>query len=780
MLRLASPGTEAQDFDMLPRFSAATRARWVTVLGMVLGLWGTVCPSRADSATDKPRPNIVVILADDLGWTDLGCQGSRYYETPHIDRLASRGLRLTQAYSAGPNCQPSRAAWMTGQYGPRTGIYTVGDTNRFDWSRRPLIPVRNEVRLAPEATTIAEVLKGAGYATGLFGKWHLGSDDAHHPLRQGFDEAIVSEGKHYDFETRPKVEVPRGTYLADFLTERATDFVRRHRAHPFFLCVHHFVVHAPIEGKPELEARFRDKPPVGGHRDPVFAAMVASLDASVGKVVAALEEAGVAENTLVVFSSDNGGVGGYLAAGIPTREGITDNAPLRGGKGMLYEGGIRVPLILRWPGTIPEGFVRDDPVHGVDFFPTFARLAGAASTGPGPWDGVDLSPLWTTPPERPLPRESLYWHFPGYLGSGRDAWRTTPVGAVRTGNWKLLEFFEAGRLELYDLASDPGERRDLAEARPDLVRSLQGRLVAWREQVGAPLPPRAEPPPVGPPGIVVAHSPATSKVYLGSPSLVRMPGGDWVASHDFFGPGTTGDRVAVYGSEDRGATWVRRSEFRGGFWSSLFVHRGALYLLGTSRQDGQVVIRRSTDAGRHWTEPKDARTGLLLADGGYHCAPTPVIVHAGRIWRAFEDIAGPGGWGSRFRSFMMSAPEDADLLDASVWTVGERLGRDPSWLGGRFGGWLEGNAVVTPEGRIANLLRADYRDPDEKAAWIEIGDDGKSARFDPDRGFVAFPGGCKKFTVRRDPKTGAYWSLANAIPPDQRGGNVERTRNTLV
>jgi hypothetical protein len=290
----------------------------------------------------------------------------------------------------------------------------------------------------------------------------------------------------------------------------------------------------------------------------------------------------------------------------------------------------------------------------------------------------------------------------------------------------------------------------------------------------------AEPVP-RPPGVVVAHSPASTRKYLGSPSVVRLPGGDLVVSHDFFGPGTTGDLVHVYRSSDRGATWQRQAEIRGAFWSSLFVHRDALYLFGTSRQDGFVVLRRSADGGRTWTEPRDGGTGLLLADAKYHCAPVPVIEHRGRLWRAFEDVMGPGGWGSSFRSFMLSAPADADLLGATNWTASNRLGRDPAWLDGRFGGWLEGNAVPSPSGGIVNLLRADFRDPQEKAALIEIDADGTVATFDPARGFVGFPGGCKKFTVRRDPRPeGGYWSLSNFIPPSQVGGNVERTRNTLA
>jgi len=745
------------------------------VLGILIGFLGW-----SAWGASPGRPNIVFILADDLGWADLGCQGSRYYETPNIDRLAVEGMRFTQACSAGPNCQPTRAALMTGQYGPRTGIYTVGGTNRFNWSRRPLMPVSNTIALAPEKVTFAELLQAAGYRTALFGKWHLGSGDRHHPRAQGFDEAIVADGQHFGFQTSPHQDIPAGTYLADYLTDRSVDFIRRQRDRPFLLCLHHFAVHSPHEAKPEWIERFRTKLGVGGQTNPVYAAMIASLDESVGRVISVLEQVGQATNTVVIFTSDNGGVGGYPESGVPTREGITDNSPLRGGKGMLYEGGVRVPFLVRWPGSVAAGTTCAEPIISVDILPTFARLAGVALPQGQVIDGVDLTPLWLGGPDTCLEREALFWHFPGYLGSGREYWRTTPAGAIRRGPHKLLEFFEDGRLELYDLDRDPGQRHDLAGSQPERVRELHARLKAWRGETGARMPEVNGGAGIRPPGVVVAHSPASTRVYLGSPSVVRLNSGELLASHDYFGPGSTSDRVSVYGSKDRGDTWERRSDFRGGFWSSLFEHRGAVYLLGTSRQDGHVVIRRSLDRGRTWSEPKDDRSGLLLSDARYHCAPTPVVEHAGRLWRAFEDVMGPGGWGSNFRSFMMSAPVEADLLDASQWRVSERLGRDPSWLGGRFGGWLEGNAVVAPDGHLVNLLRADFRDPDERAAWIDVGEDGRTMQFDPDRGFVGFPGGCKKFTVRRDPVGGGYWSLGNGIPRSQRGGNVERTRNTLV
>ncbi|NLH72306.1 MAG: sulfatase [Verrucomicrobia bacterium] len=437
-------------------------------------------------------PNVVFVLADDLGWTDLGCQGSRYYETPNIDRLASEGMRFTHGYSCGPNCQPTRAALMTGQYGPRTGIYTVGDTNRFDWSMRPLIPVRNKTELDPAKLTVAEVLQKRGYATGYFGKWHLGDDPKHHPLAQGFEEAVVSQGRHFRFDTTPHVDVGRDVYLADFLTDRALDFIRRNKDRPFLLWLSHFAVHSPYQAKQEKVAHFRGKPGVGGHNDPVYAAMISSLDESVGRVVKAIDDLGLGPSTLLIFSSDNGGVGGYVAAGVPAKEGVTDNAPLRGGKGMLYEGGVRVPFIFRWKDQIKPGTVCEEPIISVDVLPTLAALAGAEGPFSEKTDGLNLLPLLHGRVSS-LSRDALYWHFPGYLGSGPNIWRTTPAGAIRHGDFKLIEFFEDGRLELYDLRCDQGQKHNLVSERPGLAGDLHGRLKRWREEIGAPMPVRRLP-----------------------------------------------------------------------------------------------------------------------------------------------------------------------------------------------------------------------------------------------------------------------------------------------
>jgi hypothetical protein len=283
------------------------------------------------------------------------------------------------------------------------------------------------------------------------------------------------------------------------------------------------------------------------------------------------------------------------------------------------------------------------------------------------------------------------------------------------------------------------------------------------------------------PGVVIDHSPQASGKYIGSPSIAVLPDGRYVATHDYFGP-QSGYReratTRVFESRDKGRHWTHLTDISGSFWGTLFVHRGALYLIGTTKEYGDTVIRRSADGGRTWTEPAGESTGLLLR-GPFHCAPQPVVVHAGRIWRAMEDTLAGGGWGKHFRAFMMSAREDADLLKAANWTSSNALARDPAWLDGKFGGWLEGNAVVTPAGQIVDILRVDYPD-DGKAAVVEISGDGKEARFDPASGFIDFPGGCKKFTIRYDTRSKRYWSLTNHVPPQHKGPHAGGTRNTLA
>lgn len=285
------------------------------------------------------------------------------------------------------------------------------------------------------------------------------------------------------------------------------------------------------------------------------------------------------------------------------------------------------------------------------------------------------------------------------------------------------------------------------------------------------------------PGVVIDYSPASSGLYIGSPSLAVLPNGNYVASHDFFGPKSAefkSARSAVFRSSDRGQSWQQVSLVEGAFWSSLFVHRGALYLLGPDRHHGNILIRRSTDGGETWTSPTNASTGLLRDNGEYHCAPMPVLEHNGRLWRAFEWRNPPIAWGINYRAGMLSAPVDADLLNAANWTHAEFLPSDRSWNGGDMGAWLEGNAVVTPAGDLVDILRVQTKSPDEKAAIVSISADGRKATFDPAKGFVNFPGGAKKFTIRFDPQTKLYWSLASIVHERHRATNPGGIRNTLA
>lgn len=285
-----------------------------------------------------------------------------------------------------------------------------------------------------------------------------------------------------------------------------------------------------------------------------------------------------------------------------------------------------------------------------------------------------------------------------------------------------------------------------------------------------------------PPGVVIDHSPAASGIYIGSPSLAVLGNGDYLASHDQFGPKSTENTsgvTVIFRSGDKGRTWEHLTDIHGAYWSTLFEHKASVYLIGLEKQHGNAVIRRSSDGGRTWTTPRVKGSGVL-PEGQYHCAPVPVCVHGGRIWRAIEEAGGGKKWGERYRAMMMSAPVDADLLDAGSWTFSNYLARDPQWLDGKFNAWLEGNALATPDGHVVDVLRVDAKESTERAAIVHISDDGKTASFDPAAGFVEFPGGAKKFTIRADPRGGIYWSLSSAIPVPVPGKSPASVRNTLV
>lgn len=427
------------------------------------------------------RPNVILVVVDDLGWADTGAYGSRYHRTPAIDALAASGVRFTDAYAAAPVCSPTRASLLTGLAPARLALTEWLPGPPADGHR--LGPAEFVAALPVEQPTLAERLRAAGYATAHIGKWHLGGA-GFGPREQGFELNVAGDDagtpRSYFHPYRdaggqmPGLQSGApGEYLTDRLTDEAERFIEQHRDRPFFLQLAHYAVHIPLAAKPEILARYRAAPrPATGQRNPVYAAMIESVDQSVGRLVATLARLGVAERTLLVLTSDNGGLDVRQGPDTPA----TDNAPLRAGKGHLYEGGIRVPLVVAWPGVIRAGGIESTPAISTDFYATVLDLVGAGAAASA--DGTSLAPLLRG--QGALPTRRLYWHYPHWSGQGGR-----PGGAVRSGHYKLIEFYDAGAPELYDLGADPGEARDLAAARPELARELQRDLAAWRAQVGA-------------------------------------------------------------------------------------------------------------------------------------------------------------------------------------------------------------------------------------------------------------------------------------------------------
>jgi arylsulfatase A-like enzyme len=476
-------------------------AVWAALIGSVLA------PASAAPASASPaRPNIVFILVDDLGWADTGVYGSTFYETPHIDGLARSGLRFTQAYAACNVCSPTRASLLTGRYPARLGItdWIEGRPDRPDQklARPPFL-----FHLPLEEVTFAEVFRAAGYRTGFIGKWHLGEDPKYFPEHQGFDLNIAGCGlghppsyfSPYRIPNLP--DGPPGEQLDERLTRHALEFIddAAARQQPFLLYYCAYAVHNPLQARPEVVEKYRAKlrarpdaapefaeGPDGRVRErqthPVYAAMIESLDQSVGHILERLQARGLAENTIVLFTSDNGGVA--TAEGWPT-----SNRPLRTGKGWAYEGGVREPLIVAWPGHTAPGGLTDAIVTSPDFFPTLLELAGLPARPELHVDGVSFAPVLRTP-QAPRPKRPIFWHYPHYSNQ-----RGKPHGAIRQGRWKLVEWFEDGRTELFDLAGDIAEAEDVSRRHPEIVRGLLETLRAWRSEVGARMP---TPNPAGP------------------------------------------------------------------------------------------------------------------------------------------------------------------------------------------------------------------------------------------------------------------------------------------
>lgn len=441
-------------------------------------------------AADKP--NIVFVLADDLGWADVGYNGATFYETPHIDALAKDGVRFNRFYPGGPNCAPTRGCLLTGTYTPRHQLYqpsgkSKGDVKKMRWK----VPTRgqdasydtfhsNDNTIEARWVSIAEVLKPAGYATARIGKWHLGDDD------QGFDLS-TNDG------ARPFAEHNANHYsdvhVAEKMTDRAIEFIEDNKDRPFFLYVSHWEVHTPIKATKDLVDKYKQKKADFTDKsfnwNPTYAAEIEVVDRSVGRLRAKLKELGLDRNTVFIFSSDNGGL-----------TGVTPNKPLHAGKGSLFEGGIRTPFAAAWPANVKPGSETDVPVTGVDLLPTLAALAGAALPTGQPVDGVSFAPLLAG---KPIADRAIFWHYPLYLAGGKGNkvlpvygtdemyWRAVPSSAIMKGDWKLIHYYEYEKHKLFNLKSDPGEQQDLAGSNPQKAKALYDELMAWVERTDAPV-----------------------------------------------------------------------------------------------------------------------------------------------------------------------------------------------------------------------------------------------------------------------------------------------------
>ncbi|MEE9362111.1 MAG: sulfatase [Cellulophaga sp.] len=443
------------------------------------------------TSTSQKKTNIVYINIDDLGWTDLSCFGSTFYETPNIDRLASQGMKFTDAYASAANCAPSRAGFLSGQYSPRHGIYTVNSSERGNSKHRKLIPTPNTITLHDSIVTIAEALKKKNYTTASMGKWHVGED----PKTQGFDINIggthVGHPKSYfsPYHNKKIKDGLKGEYLTDRLTDEAISFLNKNKDNPFFLYMTYYTVHTPLQGKKALVNKYKNKPASPYHKSATYAAMVESMDTNVGRLISALELLQLTNNTIIVFTSDNGGL-----------QNVSKQYPLKYGKGSYYEGGTRVPLIIRWDGKVKPKTVSNFPVNNIDFYPSFLDIVNLAITENQILDGQSLLPLLLN--KGKLKKRPLFWHFPIYLQTvknydepnGRDSYfRTRPGSTMRYGKWKLHQYFEDGAVELYNLKSDLSEKNNLALKLSKKTAKLLRILNSWRTATNAPIPSQLNP-----------------------------------------------------------------------------------------------------------------------------------------------------------------------------------------------------------------------------------------------------------------------------------------------
>lgn len=730
------------------------------------------------SAGAAERPNVLLIATDDLRVEPLA-------KTPNLDRLAARSRVFTNAHCQQAVCNPSRASLFTGLRPDTLRVWDLATHFRDT---------------TPDSVTLPQYFKNHGYtAIGIGKNFHnwlhkiqgdpqsWSAPEEMHWGNHGEDKPKVAGVLPPNLARDPKCEcrdVPDPAYIDGRIAARAVERLRELKTggRPFFLSVGFWKPHAPFNAPKkywDLYQRGRiplpdpadwpegtDRIAWHGSREILgwgdrprtlseesvrelrhgYLAATSYLDAQIGVVLDELDKLGLAGNTIVVLWSDHG-----FHLGEHTLWAKTSN----------FELDTRVPLMIAAPGLAAPGAPASAPVELLDLYPTLVDLCELP--GRQELEGVSLRPLLMDPAASVKPAAISQFPRPSYYEGSPEA-----MGySVRTATHRYTEWrdWKSGAVrarELYDHGKDPKETRNLAgdPAHAKTVAELTALL------------------PNPPPGTVIHYSPASSGLYVGSPSICIAPDGSYLACHDLFGPQSReyeSARGRLYRSIDRGATWHHVRDFDGFFWTGLFVHGGAVHLLGTDKHHGRVVIRRSGDSGKTWSD------AVVLLDGQWHTAPMPVIEHGGRVWRAVEDAHTSQKWGERYRARMMSAPASSDLLDPASWTVSNALGRDQAWLKGDFAAWLEGNAVVAPDGGLVNVLRVDTSRHPEQAALVRISEDGAHAAFDPGKDFIELPGGSKKFTIRKDPAGPGYWTLSTIVPDRHRDdGRPASVRNTLA
>lgn len=454
------------------------------IVGFVLG--------GARTLVAEEPPNILFIYLDDFGWKDASFMGSDFYETPNLDQLAREGMVFTDAYAGAANCAPSRACLLSGQYSPRHRIYNVGTKPRGRAQHRRLEHIAGTDVLDPSIETWAKIAQRSGYRTATIGKWHLSQDPMPYGFHVNIGGGLSGSPPRGYYPPHPRVpglgDAPADEYLTDRLTDEAIKFIGGSARYPWLLYLTHFAVHTPLHAKRELVAKYEAKTPGQLHDHVAMATMVQAVDDGVGRIRRYLEELELLENTIIIFSSDNGGYGP-----------ATDMDPLKGYKGTYYEGGIRVPFFVRWPGVVKPGSRSHEPISAVDVHPTLCAMMGGHASGAQISDGKNLVPLLRGEIDR-LEDRALFWHFPAYLQAynvideQRDPlFRSRPCTIMRAGQWKLHHYFEDNALELYDLDTDIGERFNLARTRPEVTDKLYQQLVAWRQQTQADVPVQSNP-----------------------------------------------------------------------------------------------------------------------------------------------------------------------------------------------------------------------------------------------------------------------------------------------